>query len=154
MLTPNLLIADIEIISLESDTESSSPLPGFHEVDKISRMDVDRLVERQDRSRLLIWIISRSPAGLRQDASSAFRIMSFQDMKTNVWRALTSLQSHSVKIRGLPPSISEACMQIASWVRIFGFLISLFLVFLKSCDRLRGATSAKIVLLLDAYPSV
>lgn len=117
--------AEPEIINLESDSDTQnnldkpsttqSPLPALHEVEKISQMSIECLEERQDRKRLLIYIIARCRQDRRQNALMAFDQMSFREMETKVWRSLASLRSHNLKVRGLNLSESDACMLITSW---------------------------------------
>lgn len=116
---------ETEIINLESDDEvpskidkrpaSQMQIPAFHEVEKISKMDVECLEERQDRRRLLIWIVARSPKSFRQTALGAFDNMSKKELEALVYKSLISLQSHSLKVRGFDEAQSDAGMLIASW---------------------------------------
>lgn len=118
-------LGETEIINLESDDEvlsktdkppaSQVRMPAFNEVESISKMDVECLEERQDRRRLLIWIVARSPKAFRQTALRAFDDMLEDDLEALVYKSLISLQSHSLKVRGLRELESAAGMLIASW---------------------------------------
>ena len=118
-------LGETEIINLESDDEALSKvdkppasqvrMPAFNEVESISKMDVECLEERQDRRRLLIWIVARTPKDLRQTALRAYDDISEEALEALVYKSLISLQSHSLKVRGLHKAESAAGMLIASW---------------------------------------
>ena len=117
--------ANREIIDIGSDSDipteilepraSQTTLPDYHEVGKICQLEVEYLEERQDRKRLLVWVIARSPSKLRQSAIKLFDTWHRKVMRKYVWKGLSALDSHSLKIRSLESSESTACMLIASW---------------------------------------
>lgn len=111
-----------EIIELESDTSdgeklslSQSPLPRLHEYEKIFRLSGQLLEERQDRKRLLIWILARHKPSQRQSALDIARRYSPHDMQVHIWQALKTYQSHSWRIRGLDSAFSDSLMLIAAF---------------------------------------
>ena len=117
---PNLKSSNV--INLESDSTESmgveSPstlkkaLPAFTDVVAIRHMDPSQLVERQDRKRLLIWMIAHAKASRRQAALTYVSQASFERAQTEVTAALK-------KIRGCKPEIDneiyDSIMSIASW---------------------------------------
>lgn len=111
-----------EIIELESDTSdgdkvslSQSPLPSLQEYEKISRLSGQLLEERQDRKRLLIWILWRHKPSQRQSALDIARKYTLHDMQVHIWQALRTYKSHSWHIRGFDSALSDSLMLIAAF---------------------------------------
>ena len=112
-----------EIICLESDSDSSvgasldtpSHFPALNDVDGIRGMDPASLVERQDRKRLLIWMVAHTPASRRQDALSYLNGLSMEASRANVLAGLTALRHHRTRLKNMDKEESDRIMQIAAW---------------------------------------
>ncbi|MCJ1275541.1 hypothetical protein MMC21_003344 [Puttea exsequens] len=105
--------------SLEETTDDPSSrrssLPAFDNIDTISAMNALELVERQDRKRLLIWMIAHAPTP-RRNATARYLYgksmeASYKDVKT----ALNMLKRDKLQIRGMEREESNSTMQIAVW---------------------------------------
>ena len=93
---------------------SKQPLPGLQDIEGIASLDCALLVERQDRKRLLTWIIAHTPAATRTETLAATSISSSIDIQWDIWIALRAIKGHATKLRHTDVS-SEAFMQIAAW---------------------------------------
>ncbi|MCJ1404505.1 hypothetical protein MMC11_007731 [Xylographa trunciseda] len=89
-------------------------LPDLQDTDGIAKLDCALLVERQDRKRLLTWIIAHTSAAKRKDTLSATSISTSVDIQWDIWSALRAIKGHAKKLRRADIS-SEAFMQIAAW---------------------------------------
>jgi len=113
------------IINLESSspepTMTSSPtvvkkiLPALSDVVAIRSMDPSELVERQDRKRLLIWIVSHAPATRRQAASKYLTNISLEKARYENTKALKRIRGFKRRISGVDNEISDSILSIASW---------------------------------------
>ena len=97
-----------------SSSPSKEMLPGLQDIEGIASLDCAFLVERQDRKRLLTWIIAHTPAATREETLTATSISSSVDIQWDIWTALRAIKGHAKKLRQSDVS-SEACMQIAAW---------------------------------------
>ena len=113
-----------EIISLESDSNHSvgclnhnppNQFPALNEVDQIRKMDTADLVARQDRKRLLIWMVAHTPASRRQAAFNYLNGMSMELSRVNVLSGLTELLHHKRHLKTTGSKDSDSIMQIATW---------------------------------------
>lgn len=113
-----------EIISLESD--SNEPLvyldlpppqkfPALSNVEGIRRMDPAYLVERQDRKRLLIWMVAHAADFRRQAAFNYLSRTSMEASRADVISGLTELRHHKRRFKNMTNETSECVMQIATW---------------------------------------
>ncbi|MCJ1435837.1 hypothetical protein MMC27_005213 [Xylographa pallens] len=93
---------------------SKEMLPGLQDIEGIASLDCALLVERQDRKRLLTWIIAHTPAATRKETLTATSISSSVDIQWDIWTALRAIKGHAKKLRQSDVG-SEACMQIAAW---------------------------------------
>lgn len=112
-----------EIISLESESDHfmgsaySDPFgqqfPALSDVDGIRAMDAANLVERQDRKRLLIWLVAHTPVSERQAAFKYLNKTSMEVSRAKVHSALMKL------IRGRHLKDADKAnlriMRIAGW---------------------------------------
>ena len=114
----------IEVISLESDSGDSKEnldgdlpnhLPGLDDVEGIKEMDSAELVERQDRRRLLTWMVAHTPACERQVASQYLDATSMEVSRTQVISGLKALRRYKQHLKGMDKEVSDGIMRIASW---------------------------------------
>ena len=86
----------VNVIDLDVEGTSSSPssptLPGLHDIDGISKMDPKMLIERADRKRLLIYILSRVTQSRREAAFAYISSVSPDEFESLVWRTLQSIR--------------------------------------------------------------
>ena len=112
------------VINLDSDSAGSvcpeSPLapktlPALTDVDGIRKMDPSELVERQDRKRLLIWMIAHTPRSRRKSAFDYLMKVPVEQSHRDATSALKDLLSHRQHMRGVDKEKSDSIMQIATW---------------------------------------
>ena len=112
------------IINLESDssdvsaTESPSTqnqFPAFDDVTSIRSMNPSKLVERQDRKRLLIWVIAHAPASRRQAVSTYLTDTSFEMCQSNITDALINMRARLRRMPDMDNVKSDSIMSVASW---------------------------------------
>ena len=113
-----------EIISLESDSDDSTGcpnhdplkhLPALNDVYGIREMDAADLVERQDRKRLLMWMVAHAPASRRRAAFSYYSQTSMEVSRVTVRSGLTELRHHKRRLKAMNNEDSDNIMQIATW---------------------------------------
>ncbi len=113
-----------EIISLDSDSNDSvgclnlhpvNQFPALSEVDRIRDMNTADLVARQDRKRLLIWMVAHTPASRRQATFSYLSGMSMEVSRANVISGLTELLHHKRRLKNTHSQDSDSIMQVATW---------------------------------------
>lgn len=113
-----------EIISLDSDSDDSvgylnldppNRFPALNDVDGIREMDPADLVERQDRKRLLIWMVAHTPAPQRQVASNYMNKMSMEVSRAHVMSGLSKLSHHKRRLKHMDKEDSDSIMRIATW---------------------------------------
>ena len=113
-----------EVISLESDSGDSQENldgdlpnhpPGLDDVEGIKEMDSAELVERQDRKRLLIWMVAHTPAPERQVASQYLDETSMEVSRMQVISGLKALSRHKRRLEGMDKEVSDGIMRIATW---------------------------------------
>ena len=109
-----------QIISLESDTDESVSVgcitPALSDVEGIRAMDPAGLVEKEDRKRLLIWLVAHTPPIERR---AAFRFMnetSMEDSRAKVKSCLTELLRGIRDPKPKSKTDSDIVMRIASWL--------------------------------------
>ena len=116
---------DLDTTSDQSDMattlQGKSEQPPFEDVVAIGKMDSQKLVEAQDRKRLLIWIIDKTKANLR---SKAFRLLLLhkekeQQMQNNVLLGLKAYLYNKNSIGELDEDSSTGSMQVALWFLCF-----------------------------------
>ena len=108
--------------SLEDDNlpPTPKPLPDLLEVEKIALLDPKYLQERQDRKRLLIWIINRAPSKDRRLAIKQTTGVTSAENQDCIWECLKSIQAdqHVPQNRRLQECTEEekqALMRMATW---------------------------------------
>ena len=113
-----------EVISLESDSGDSKEnldgdlpnhLPELDDVEGIKKMDSAKLVERQDRRRLLTWMVAHTPASERQVASQYLDATSMEVSRTQVLSGLKALKRDKQRLKGMDKEVSDGIMRIATW---------------------------------------
>lgn len=113
-----------EIISLESDSDDSTQalrlnapnrLPALDDVEGIRKMDPAELVERQDRKRLLMWMVAHAPALRRQAAFGYLSQTSMEVSRVDVRSGLIRLRNHESRLNKMDKKDSDNVMQIATW---------------------------------------
>ena len=90
-------------------------MPDMWEIDKIAKLSRKYLEERQDRKRLLTWIIMHTPSETRKTVTTATHNTMSALMQLSVWNAMDLLMKHARKIRSTSIKDPEAIMQIATW---------------------------------------
>lgn len=114
------------VIDLDSDTSgtkrkeddmpsSQMGLHGFNEVAMIRQMNVDLLVERKDRKRLLIWTVGHTPSYRRQEVAEYVIQTPYHDIQSLIWTGLRAFKSSNLRIDGLKKEDSDTLMRIAAW---------------------------------------
>ena len=103
----------------ESKLVSSKDLPDFRQVKKISKLHASFLIERQDRKRLLIWVIARTRSSERESVLARTRVVAMDVNQSGVVSALKALKAHSLRIRREDTLSSEVLMRIATWYVIW-----------------------------------
>ncbi|MCJ1380667.1 hypothetical protein MMC17_003775 [Xylographa soralifera] len=93
---------------------SKEMLPGLQDIEGIASLDYALLVERQDRKRLLTWIIAHTSPATRRETLAATSIGSSVDIQWDIWDALKAIKGHAKRLRRTDVS-SGAFMQIAAW---------------------------------------
>lgn len=122
--------ANQNIIDLESESPqstsreedalvSSEDLPDLRQVKKIARLSANFLIERQDRKRLLIWVIARTPSSERESVLVRTKGVAMDVNQSGVVSALKALKAHSLRIRGEDRLSSDVLMRIATWYVIW-----------------------------------
>ena len=113
-----------DIISLDSDSDNSirsaypdlrSQFPALSHVDAIRAMDVDDLVERQDRKRLLIWTVAHTPALSRRAAFRYLNSMSMEASRANTMSGLTELRYKRCLKEQKDNTDLNSVMRVATW---------------------------------------
>lgn len=99
----------------EDISTSSSSLPEFGEVTKISDLNWEMLVERKDRERLLIWIVDHAKHSLRDRIIAFIQEKSFEDVEETVWVAFRALLDTVRKADNLDTEEFNAWKLLASW---------------------------------------
>ena len=106
--------------SREEDTlVSSEDLPDLRQVKKIARLPANFLIERQDRKRLLIWVIARTPSSERESVQVRTKVVAVDVNQSGVVSALKALKAHTLRIRGEDKLSSDILMRIATWYVIW-----------------------------------
>ncbi|KAL8705120.1 MAG: hypothetical protein Q9201_001765 [Fulgogasparrea decipioides] len=77
---------------------STAKLPELCETEKISEMDPTLLMERADRKRLLIYILTRIPYHRRKKAYAWLSGHDVLDAQDVIWRTLDSIMAHRNKL--------------------------------------------------------
>lgn len=113
-----------EIICLESDSNDSvgyrnldppNRFPALDDVDKIRNMNAAELVERQDRKRLLKWMVAHASVSQRQSAFSYLNQTSMEVSRANVVSGLTELRNHKRRLKKMDKEDSDSIMRVATW---------------------------------------
>ena len=112
------------VVDIGSDSAYDSPpegtippkLPDLHEWTKISNVDPNLLMERTDRKRLLIWILSRYNTQRRKTAYTYISSHNLLSTQEGVMRALKSLLGYRSKVSGIESlEESETLKSITAW---------------------------------------
>lgn len=122
--------ANHNVIDLESESDqstsgekdvplSSKDLPDFLQVKRIANLSASLLIERQDRKRLLIWVIARTPPSERESVLARIRTVAMDVNQSGVLSALKALKAHGLRIRGEDEQSSEVLMRMATWYVIW-----------------------------------
>lgn len=99
----------------EDISSSPSSLPEFGEVEKISDLSWEMLIERKDRKRLLIWIVYHAKQSLRDRIIDLIDKKPFQDIEEAVWVAFKALFAKDMNIAGVGERESNAWKLLATW---------------------------------------
>ncbi|MCJ1282973.1 hypothetical protein MMC26_002300 [Xylographa opegraphella] len=119
VMTDNAYITDKPPVTPKTrksllSSPSKEMLPALQDIEGIASLDCALLVERQDRKRLLTWIIAHTPAATREETLAATSISSSVDIQWDIWMALSAIKRQATSLRQ-PEDGSEAFMQIAAW---------------------------------------
>ena len=113
-----------EIISLDSDSTESlgyldlpapTKFPALNDVDGIRRMNPTYLVERQDRKRLLIWMVAHAEEFRRQAAFQYLNKTSTEKSRADNVQGLMELRNYKRRLKKRNKEDSDCVMQIATW---------------------------------------
>jgi len=114
MVSPH--IVDLENEGQSQSQQRSSPskqqLPGLWELSKIGALKWELLAERQDRRRLLTWIMLHTPEDTLEDVLTATQDRASAEIQLDIWKALKAIGKHRRKLR---EGNSEGIMQVSSW---------------------------------------
>ncbi len=114
----------MEIISLESDSNDSvgfanpgppNHFPALKDIEGIRAMNADDLVERQDRKRLLIWMVSHTPQSGRRAAFQYLNKVSVEVSRANVTSGLQELCHHGRSLKDGDNKDLDSIMRIGAW---------------------------------------
>ena len=109
-------VIDLDTDSSEAESElAPRTLPAYTDVDAIKAMDPVKLVEQQDRKRLIIWMLAHTPTLRREGTSHYLRHTSFLRSRREVAIALQFLRGLKNDIRVNDPEPSESIIQVAVW---------------------------------------
>ena len=114
------------IIDLESDSLSSEleevqsingleKLPTFDDIQGIMELGSETWIERNDRMRLLIWRIEKTPTSSRRSAFIRMDAAPFEVNKHAIQAGLKALLRFAQKLRGEDAEQSNAIMTLAAW---------------------------------------
>ncbi|KAL8961269.1 MAG: hypothetical protein Q9193_002153 [Seirophora villosa] len=112
------------VVDLEDDSAyDSAPdgmtplkLPALYEVAEIANMNPNLLMERSDRKRLLMWLLTRYDRKRRNDAYLYIIEHDCLDAQEGVWRTLKNIRSYRRQIRGTHHlEESETLKAITAW---------------------------------------
>ena len=111
-------IIDIESTSASSEENDlvSTPkkLPELWETVKIGRLSSNYLQERQDRKRLLIWIIYRMQPEHRRQMITQTTGQDSASLRDIVWECMKKMKSHGHRLRGYDEDDSSGYMRLAN----------------------------------------
>ena len=105
--------SDVDFSSLTQNVNSEKP--PFSHVDGIAMMNPEKLVEQQDRKRLLIWTIKRTDPDQRSLSKKVLEKESMEFVQKHVLLGLAAFKSNRLRMRQLEPWVSDGLMQIAAW---------------------------------------
>lgn len=111
----NLETDSAESTAIENSPTAKKVLPPLSDVDSIRAMDPTELVERQDRKRLLIWMIAHAPLSRRNGASVYLTKVSAAQSRSDITLGLKRLREYKQSMRGWEKERSDALLAIASW---------------------------------------
>lgn len=113
-----------EIINLDSDSNESlgyldlpqpQKFPALSDVDGIRAMNPAYLVERQDRKRLLIWMVAHAVESRRQAAFHYLNKTSMEVSRADNVSGLTELRHYRRRLKNMNKEDSDCVMHIATW---------------------------------------
>ena len=110
-------VGTVPVVDL--DTESDKPmmleatpsLPPHDKVDSIRRLSPTYLIEKQDRRRLLVWLIAHADKCIREQTLQFVDDLPMEDCREHVKAGLKRLKAE----RDLDWNGSESIMQVAAW---------------------------------------
>lgn len=94
------------VVDLEGDSaydsapEPASKLPELYETSLISNMDPELLMERSDRKRLLIWLLTRCNLERRENVYAYISNQGILSVQDDVWRTIGILRGRRRSLRG------------------------------------------------------
>jgi len=109
------------IVDLESEEQSQdrgvpSPskqqLPGLWELSKIEALKWELIAERQDRRRLLTWIMLHTRGEALEDVLTVTQHQTSVEIQPTIWKGLRAIRGHATKVR---EANSAGIMQVTSW---------------------------------------
>ena len=102
--------------------EATRKWPAPHQVlaiMELSSADANLLVEQGDRTRVLIWVVTRSAADSREAVASVMKGTASEVANVYVFNALEALPKHGQKLRQFKQKDSDGYMQLAIWFVIW-----------------------------------
>ena len=108
-------VPDEQTIGVAIVASPKHKLPEIWDIDGIANFGSKLLEERQDRKRLLTWILAHSPSEARKKARARTTDPDNSIIQYHVWKGLKTFLSHSVRMRNISAEVSEGYLQIATW---------------------------------------
>ena len=114
----------ITVINLDTDSSDSQAvinrklapqMPPFDDLDGIRALSPTELVERQDRKRLLVWLIAHTLDDKRERTSIYVDGMSMEDCFDQVTVGLQTLKAKKGLLPAMDKETSESILQVAAW---------------------------------------
>lgn len=117
--SPTVTVIDLESDSCDAMATPGSPirtvLPDLKDFEGIKSMDTSRLEERQDRKRVLIWMIAHALGWRRNAAYCYLKNISIEASRMIVREGLTRLLGNHQVLKNMNNGDSDSVMQIATW---------------------------------------
>lgn len=108
-------------INLDTDSDcqilakSSTDLPSLHEVKRIRDLSPTMLVEKQDRKRLLVWLIAHTEDSKREHVIAYLKSQDMAGCFSQVQAALKKMKAGKYILPGKSKKASDCILQIAAW---------------------------------------
>lgn len=115
-----------EVISLDTDSDSPKVslaasdlqnvyLPALDDIDGIRELKFKILVERQDRKRLLLWVLAHCKRKMIKSTFEYFRSVPLPDCAADVMRGLDALSNEQENLSGVDKETSNNVLLVTTW---------------------------------------